>query len=398
MRKDIDWIQQMRTRLENHQEPVPDDLWDCITESLETKERDQQRKIISIYHWSRIAAAVLIFIIGGIGYYNLKYAEGTQMPNATLSQNKKLSDIDEQLLAITTRHSDGSASPMPTNATLATPKASVENSDLEEMADPVCNGDSVRTISTDVTSNRKEDQHQSEQTNNASQYKYTGATIATNNPGNSYSKKKISIGIHASNVFASQNSASNVTMSNALCASSFATSADNPALLAYYKETKHHFQPLSFGLTMSYDLTNRLSISTGVVYTMAISDFIRDVGEDEVKDCQRLTYVGIPVGLAYDLWKVGKLNVYSKVYGQMDFNVSATVEAEGVKSKIKKDRIQMSTGATIGAEYMIIPKLGFYVEPGIKYYFNNGSLVDNIYKEKPLNFNLQMGLRLTLNK
>ena len=398
MRKDIDWIQQMRTRLENHQEPVPGDLWDCITESLDTKERDQQRKIIPFYRWSHIAAVVLIFIIGGMGYYNLKNAESIQMPNATLSQIKKPSDTDERLLATTLHHPDSPVSPMSSNATLATKNTSAENPDLVQMADPVYNGDTVEVIPADVTSNRKEDQHQSIQNRNTTKYKYTGATIATNNPGNSHSKKKISIGIHAANAFASQNNASNVTMANALCASSFATSADNSALLAYYKETKHHFQPLSFGLTMSYGLTNRLSVSTGVVYTMAISDFIRNVGEDEVKDCQRLTYVGIPVGLAYDMWKIGKLNVYSKVYGQMDFNVSATVETEGVKSKIRKDRVQMSTGATIGAEYMIIPQLGFYVEPGIKYYFNNGSHVDNIYKEKPLNFNLQMGLRLTLNK
>lgn len=40
--------------------------------------------------------------------------------------------------------------------------------------------------------------------------------------------------------------------------------------------------------------------------------------------------------------------------------------------------------------------VGLYVEPGVSYYFDNGSSVSNIYKEKPLNFNLEFGLRFSL--
>ena len=39
--------------------------------------------------------------------------------------------------------------------------------------------------------------------------------------------------------------------------------------------------------------------------------------------------------------------------------------------------------------------VGLYVEPGVSYYFDNGSSVSNIYKEKPLNFNLEFGLRFS---
>ncbi len=397
MKKDIDWIQQMRKRLENHQEQVPDDLWNGITESLDVKKRARQRPVMTFYAWSRVAAIGLIFIIGGLCYYNLKYAENVQMPSISLVQNKKISISEEKLRGTTSRHSSKDVCSVSSRPLLALSQTYNDKVDTVCMAEPACSRDTIRTSSIDVTRNRNVSDRPNRKSD-ATQYKYTGSSVLASVPGDSYSKKKITIGVHASNVFASQNNTSSVSMSNTLCASSFMASTENEALLAYYKETKHHFQPLSFGLTMSYGLTNRLSLSTGAVYTLAISDFIRNVGEDEVKDCQHLNYIGIPLGLAYDMWTIGKLNVYAKVYGQMDFNVSASVETEGVKNKIKKDRIQMSTGATLGAEYMILPQLGFYVEPGVKYYFNNGSHVDNVFKEKPCNFSLQLGLRLSLNK
>lgn len=39
--------------------------------------------------------------------------------------------------------------------------------------------------------------------------------------------------------------------------------------------------------------------------------------------------------------------------------------------------------------------IGVYIEPGISYYFDNNSDVRNIYKDRPLNFNLNIGLRFT---
>ena len=53
-------------------------------------------------------------------------------------------------------------------------------------------------------------------------------------------------------------------------------------------------------------------------------------------------------------------------------------------------------GAAAGVEYDFVPNLGVYVEPGAKYYIKNGSGVDNIFKDKPFNFSLQIGLRYNM--
>ena len=61
-----------------------------------------------------------------------------------------------------------------------------------------------------------------------------------------------------------------------------------------------------------------------------------------------------------------------------------------------RDRWQFSLRGGLGVEYDIIPQLGIYVEPGVKYYFDNGSRVQSFFKDKPTNFNLQVGLRWNL--
>ena len=74
------------------------------------------------------------------------------------------------------------------------------------------------------------------------------------------------------------------------------------------------------------------------------------------------------------------------------------LEADGLDQEIEKDRVQWSIGGALGVQYNIIPQLGLYAEPGIKYYFDNGSHIRNYFKYRPTNFNLQIGLRLNMGK
>jgi hypothetical protein len=42
--------------------------------------------------------------------------------------------------------------------------------------------------------------------------------------------------------------------------------------------------------------------------------------------------------------------------------------------------------------------LGIYAEPGVRYYFDNGSRMQNYFKDRPTSWTLQVGLRLNLGK
>ena len=58
--------------------------------------------------------------------------------------------------------------------------------------------------------------------------------------------------------------------------------------------------------------------------------------------------------------------------------------------------MQWSVNASAGIQLNIVENLGLYAEPGVSYYFDDGSPLQTIYKEKPFNFNLTFGLRYTL--
>ena len=63
------------------------------------------------------------------------------------------------------------------------------------------------------------------------------------------------------------------------------------------------------------------------------------------------------------------------------------------KKTLREGGMQWSVNAAAGIEYNIRNVVRLYAEPGVSYYFDNGSRIDNIYKEKNTALNLQFGLR-----
>ena len=64
--------------------------------------------------------------------------------------------------------------------------------------------------------------------------------------------------------------------------------------------------------------------------------------------------------------------------------------------KVKMPEIQLSVNAGIGAECQLDKIFSVYVEPGVSHHFKNGNNLATIYKDRPTNFNLNIGLRCSL--
>ena len=158
-----------------------------------------------------------------------------------------------------------------------------------------------------------------------------------------------------------------------------------------------HHAPVSVGMQLAFGIAPRLSLSTGVVYTRTSSDFYPYAPNSDYQVHQVLHYVGIPVGLNYELWRSGGFHAYVMAGAEADYNVKNDTDEDGAKKEnTKRDRVQFSGKASVGAQYDISPSVGLYIEPGAKYYFDNGSGIENTFKDKKLNFNLQFGLRFNL--
>lgn len=164
-----------------------------------------------------------------------------------------------------------------------------------------------------------------------------------------------------------------------------------------YEETKHH-QPISVGMQVGFHLLPKLKLSTGLVYTKVSSDFISGVYDTRTVSTQDLHYIGIPLNLSYSVWEYKGLHTYVTAGGEGAVNIKNHTETDGQVKESKRDKMQWSTNASVGIQYDFIPQLGVYVEPGMKYYFDNGSQIENIFKDKKLNFNIQFGLRFNIGK
>ena len=167
-------------------------------------------------------------------------------------------------------------------------------------------------------------------------------------------------------------------------------------------EDIHHHQPVRVGLSLRYRLNNRWGIESGLTYTHHSSDMTMrlksEVGETLATTEQRLVYLGIPVNMSYQLWATRHFNFYVSAGGMVEKMVKGTQTSEGQSFSVSIHPLQCSVNGAVGAEWMFLKDFSLYAEPSLGYYFDNGSRISTFYQEKPLNFNVNVGLRFNIQR
>ena len=170
-------------------------------------------------------------------------------------------------------------------------------------------------------------------------------------------------------------------------------------------KTKHH-QPIKFGVSVRYNINERWSVQTGLTYSHLSSDFAYSSGNTSRSVKQRLHYVGLPVSANYSLYKKKRTNLYVRAGGEVEKlvkgettqHIENAVSPNVNSTKVSEKSPVFSVNAAIGGEFRLSKDISVYAEPGVSHHFNNGSNIENIYKEKPTSLNLSVGIRVNLNK
>lgn len=454
-----DWTSKLQDQLAGYQESVSHDLWAGIEQSLAQNniesvssnpqtiasessestdlhvgtEAKKNARIVYFKRWSAAAAAVALLGIGGSYVYlhqedvekgNLQLASHAVSPSHVVS-------VDLQSAASVSAAVSQSAPSHAVSADLqsAASKRKMGNTLVEESENEISllaeNSDPAEPVSEDKATDSSTDHKTLTRSSD-----HKALTRSTDNHAAAYASQSYhfekneevsgwSMQLYAENLTPSLGGV-NSDASGGYNDFSYGTMAEpmpgvipDPTaggiygeeyLLASYKaiqrnqqgNAKHH-APVSVGLQVAFGIAPRLSLSTGLVYTRTSSDFYPYAPSSSYNVHQVLHYVGIPVGLNYEFWQSGGFHAYVMAGAEADYNVKNDTEEEGVKKEnAKRDRVQFSGKASLGAQYDITPKVGLYIEPGAKYYFDNGSHVENTFKDKKLNFNLQFGLRFNL--
>ena len=446
-----DWTSKLRDQMTDYQEPVKHDLWAGIAQSLAQNqpvagengvpenhpvkrvEKEPKARVITLKRWSAAAAAVALLGIGGSYVY--LHHEDVEQGNAQLASlasseaSSASSAASSSLSASSSSHSkqvpllaaDNKSADSKSRQKAASSAASLLSSDyasvpVQSAAPMNDEGETMVAVASDeaplVASKYKsaESAQSQAEPNSSSSYHFTRNSEVAG----------VSMKLYAENFGAGMgnvNSGSNIVnrysdsgvmadpMPGVYPDPSVGGSNDVDYLMAAaYKalqkspqgKAKHH-APVSVGMQIAFGVAPRLSLSTGVVYTRTSSDFYPYAPNNDYNVHQVLHYVGIPVGLNYELWRSGGFHAYVMAGAEADYNVKNDTDEDGTrKQDAKRDRVQFSGKASLGAQYDISPSVGLYIEPGAKYYFDNGSDIENTFKDKKLNFNLQFGLRFNL--
>ena len=150
-------------------------------------------------------------------------------------------------------------------------------------------------------------------------------------------------------------------------------------------ETDNHMS-WSFGFEVQKSLTERLSLESGIVYTLLTSD-VR-MKYSGVKK-QQMHYLGVPLKLNVELAQRDNWQFYVGGGGMLERCIYAT---RGGKSFSNKEW-QWSVVGAVGFQYMISRHIGIYLEPGVNYYFDDHSGIENFRSAQPCTFNIQAGLK-----
>ena len=437
-----DWTSKLQEQLADYQESVSHDLWAGIEQSLAHSETGKKARIVYFKRWSAAAATVALLGIGGsYVYLHQEDVEKGNLQLASLSSPAVSADLQSAASQPAPSHvvshvvsadlQSAASQPAPSHAVSHVVSADLQSAATQPVPSSAVSADLQSAASQKKTSDdvlKEESENEISLLAEKSDHKVL--TRSTDHHAAAYASQSYhfekneevsgwSMQLYAENLTPSLGgvnsdaSGSSRDYSHGTMAEPMPGVIPDPTaggiygeeyLLASYKaiqrnqqvNAKHH-APVSVGLQVAFGIAPRLSLSTGLVYTRTSSDFYPYAPGSSYNVHQVLHYVGIPVGLNYEFWQSGGFHAYVMAGAEADYNVKNDTEEEGVKKEnAKRDRVQFSGKASLGAQYDITPKVGLYIEPGAKYYFDNGSHVENTFKDKKLNFNLQFGLRFNL--
>ena len=410
MKSEKEWINNLRNRMEDYSEPLPEGLWDKLSKELE---EPKTPKVIPIWRWWQVAAAVLVLLVSSLTYWfwsspeadfrNQELAvevKNTPLPAQTSSLDEQVAEVKhaepfqkEPVALLANVSSKRSAGEVPEEIVEVNP-ASVALAEQEEPIESVEEKESARPQELEETS-AAERSRKVKESRAADREQMERNAMALKNKSDKSSG--FSVGVGAGNTpYSSLNT--------------FDGMGSFVARSAYYTSSDLNMSPINNnGLAYSQVLLEnaiQAPQTTGLNYTLLTSD-IRSGSKSYVEETQKLHYIGIPLKLHRSIWKNNWLSVYASAGGVMEKCVSGNLETVTVtnggnrtseNTSLDVDPLQWSVTAAAGAQVNFTSRFGLYLEPGIAYYFDDHSGVETIRKEHPFNFNLQLGLRFNVTK
>lgn len=375
-----DWTDKLKTRLEGHEMTPPSDLWTGINEQMGFAAQPARASVVAIWRWATVAAVVLA-LVGFFALYENNEADYS-IPNELITEEAIIPKPMEETIIEKQPIAKKQHNIIPQ----VKPQESVGVTIVEEYVEVV-----------DITAVQQEKSQKRPTTKEVVETYHHNVPIQQ--PKAKSKKQRLSVALNASGGL------SNSKTESMHVEPVYGAAPGTPPHRMHYlgdvfepkkvqerKASKHAF-PIRLGIKLSYPLNDRLSLQSGVGYTLLKSD----LSYSSMQIGQQLHYIGVPLGLRYQLWNSGRFSLYGAVGAMLEKcvkNSSELPSAFTYAALINTEKPwQCSLNAALGAEYRLDKAIGIYLEPGVGYFFEDGTSVEHYYTEHPLVPSLEIGLR-----
>lgn len=431
------WINDIRSRMDNYSEPLPVGLWEKIESEISTP----APKVIPMWRkWTSVAAAAaLVLAISSVSVWywstdsELKEVNSALTDNNEIRQEYKSDNVIQEVQTV-----ESSDKQLQAEAVNYSPKTIVnlatgDNTDSLNVA-RIALSENIQTVDTESTDSelKKEVDAEDEASikeNRMKRMREDRETVRRNASYLAMSDSKrskgsgVQLGVMTGNIpYSSSNSFSgmsrlaiptkSVSQVNDVVVGEVSDATASYSQMLFnnmgrqtYTDIKHHM-PVTVGASVKWNLNEHWALESGLNYTYLYSE-LRSGAKSYIEDKQKLHYVGIPLKVQRSVWSNSIFSFYASAGGMMEKCVSGSVETVCVDDNNRKSfgnekldvkPLQFSVLASVGLQANFNKLLSLYLEPGMIYYFDDNTDIITIRKDKPFNFNLQLGLRFNLNK
>lgn len=440
---DEQWIENLRKRFKDKTEPAPDGLWNSLEAAMASadvanrKQKTDRSKAKAVPLWgkSAAAAAACVLLLLGAAFLFMKNTDTGNIKENTSAtgMTANSSPASEQTTRQSTKPAtefDKMSNNMARHIAAAVNLISgreghvIPDKNLTVAAETEPNVAEIKSEKP-INQDKKADDNSMKQSNGSSRtksdmpFQNNGDALLSMTTSSRKSGSRIAVGLYGANLTSLGSSTGNSIdalssiqydavgePSNMFLLSSALREEGRDNTAATKAVKVKHRQPIRAGVSVGFGITDRLTMTTGLNYSYLSSDITAGDAYSGMKTDQRLHFIGLPLALTYKVWGNRNISVYATAGGGIDFCVGGKSHSEYLSGGIatetsdedtRDSRPQWSVNAAAGVQYNFTPLIGVYVEPGLGYYFDNHSDVTTIYKDKPVNFNLSLGLRLMLN-
>ena len=396
------WIQQLREKMADYRRPAPEVSWEEIDRILEAR----QRKPVGTMLWlRRMAAAAAVLLIAGAGYWVLRQ-DNTVPERPIARQQKPMERQDESRTAIVDTVDEKTMPDILHPLTATTPIATLVEEPVA--VDPVIAETPTDNDSVEAPTPTNEVQPQTAEHRTPDATRPTHIVYPSELRLQKHVDNRLTAKVYLSNTMNESQRAESFSQQRTemiiyTLSRSTSTNSNDATKSIILRDTitivntvqtdmhVHHHQPVRFGLSLRYRLNNRWSLESGLSYTRLSSDITTQTDGKTTVDEQRLDYIGLPLNVGYQLWTSRNFGLYVTAGCTIEKMVDASP-----RELMDANTWESSLNMAAGAEYWLTNTFSLYAEPGVGYYFPNGSTTPTFYQDHPLNLNLSLGLRINL--